>query len=59
MQTLKCFLVDDGTLDTVIEVIGSEGTKVFRFNFDDYDAAQTREEQITQAMKCAEEDYFD
>lgn len=44
MTKLETILIDDGTLDTVIKVIGPNGSKIFRFNFDyEFEPGQTRE----------------
>lgn len=58
MKELETFLIDDGTLDTVILVKGSKGNKEYRFNID-YDEGLTREQSIVQARKMAEEAYFE
>ena len=58
MEQLETFLVDDGTLDTVIAVVGSKGRKEFRFNLE-YDEGMTRADAIIQARKLAEEAYFE
>ena len=54
MEKLRTILLDDGTLDTVIQVSGSLGTKIFRYTMDD----STPHNRIELAMVMAEEDYF-
>lgn len=54
MEQLRTILLDDGTLDTIIQVTGSKGTKVFRYTTDD----STPHNRVELAMVMAEEDYF-
>ena len=55
MNTPKADLIDDGTLDTVIQV----AEKTYRYNFDGEDETQTYDDFVEWALNDAEEQYLD